>query len=206
MLQLRFVFFLIGNVVRDTKKVPCRSVIEVGLTARRHPALDTIADAADAVLDVIDPVASGVGAFHNLRLDARPVLRMHAGDKHLVIDLGLRRQTPHRLHARVPVESIGLRVPRIATQANEIDCHLQPRLALAQTLLRYPERDDIRRLGHKGRSVAAREQKVRAGFENVWTACRPARRSDGRRAASIVPRETLLTQRYVGAAQTLDCG
>lgn len=88
---------------------------------------------------------------------------MHAGDKHLVIDLGLRRQTPHRLHARVPVESIGLRVPRIATQANEIDCHLQPRLALAQTLLRYPERGVRRLAGIKvGQSQLASRKFVRA--------------------------------------------
>jgi hypothetical protein len=81
------------------------------LAARRDPALDAVADPTDTVLNVINPIASGVGTFGDRRLDAHPVLRMYAGDEYFVIDIRVGWQTPHSVHAGIPVESVGLRVP-----------------------------------------------------------------------------------------------
>ena len=138
MLQYRCVFLPVGDVQRDAEKARGCSVFEVGLAAGRNPALDAIADPADTVFDVIGPVASGVGTFGDRRLDTRPVLRMDTGDEHLVIDMGFRRQAPHRFQPGIPVENIGLRIPGIAAQTDKLDCRLESCLAFAQTLLRDP--------------------------------------------------------------------
>ena len=59
---------------------------------------------------------------------------MHGAAPHLVINVSVRGQPTHGPHACIPVEGVGLRVPAITGQANQIDGCLQPGFALAKCL------------------------------------------------------------------------
>lgn len=86
------------------------------------------------MLDVVNAIALWIDAALDRRLDARKVVRMHAGPPHIVIDRRTRREAPHCPHRVVPLRLFGLWIPRVATQFQEIGGRLQPCLAFAQPL------------------------------------------------------------------------
>ena len=60
---------------------------------------------------------------------------MDSGSPDLEILPDIGRQAPHCPHSFVPMQFIGLRIPRITAEFQEIHGSLQPRLALLQALL-----------------------------------------------------------------------
>jgi hypothetical protein len=131
--QALLFLFALGDVDRDAKEADRTPVLESGAAVRGDPTLDAI-NSADAIFERVNAFTIRIGACGNRRLDARQVIVMNSVTPQPVVDLGIGRQPPHGLHARVPSESIGLRVPRVESKVEQIDGRLQPRFALAKRL------------------------------------------------------------------------
>src|SRR5258708_24148962 len=127
--------FATGDVQRDPVERNWRVVLEMGLPARRDPAFHAVRFSDHPVLDVVHAVAPWVGAPLDRGLDARKIIRMYAGPPQIVVDRRACRQPPHGPQGVVPLQLVGLRIPRVAAQFAELDGGLPPRLALPPFLL-----------------------------------------------------------------------
>ena len=96
-------------------------ILKIGLSARRDPAFHAVRFSNHSVLDVVHAVAPRVGAPLDLGLDKRKIVWVHAGPPQIVVDRRARRQTPHYLQRVVPLQLVGLWIPRVAAQLYEIN-------------------------------------------------------------------------------------
>src|SRR3954471_24059066 len=111
------------------------AMLESGPALGGNPTLDPIPDPDHAVFNGVDPNTGRIAALGDSGLDARAILGMNAGQKHLLVDMSVRGQPPHRLEPGIPAQRTGGRIPGVGRQANEIDGSLEPGLARPQRLL-----------------------------------------------------------------------
>src|SRR3984893_13194899 len=117
--------FALSDVECDAKEVDRTRALESGPTVRGNPTLHAV-HSVDAIFNGVNAITIRIGALGNRRLDARQIVRMHPVTPQPVVDMGIGRQPPHGLHARVPFEGVGLGVPRVKPETKQIDGRLQP--------------------------------------------------------------------------------
>src|SRR4051812_34797276 len=110
------------------------AMLESGPALGGNPALDPILDPDHAVFDGVDPKTGRIATLGDSGLDARAILGMNAGQKHLLVDMSIRGQPPHRLEPGIPVQCSRDRIPGVWRQPDEVDGGKEPRLGLVQGL------------------------------------------------------------------------
>ena len=93
-LERAFDPFAVGDVESDAIERNRPAVLEIGLPARRDPALHAVVLSDHPVLDIVDAIASRVGAALDRRLDTRKIVRMDAGAPDVVVDRAHLRAGP----------------------------------------------------------------------------------------------------------------
>lgn len=133
--------FSFGHLKCNAEKTDRRSPLECGLAASRDPAFDFVCT-NHAILDVVNSVAAGIRAVCDCFLDARQIVRMYSGPKHVVVDQRFGRQTkelsrvhPTRGHWSVdPTSTAPIQQGRLLPK---------PRLALAKRSLSTSVAHDV---------------------------------------------------------------
>jgi hypothetical protein len=94
------------------------------LSARRDPAFHTVATSDDSVLDIVHTIAAWVDTALNRRLHVCKVVWVDACPPHGVISRCAGWQTPQGLYRIVPLQFVGLWIPRVTTELGELNCGL----------------------------------------------------------------------------------
>ena len=111
--------FSIGDIECDSGERDGSSLVESRQSARGDPPLDAVG-ANDPIFDVVDAALAGIDAEVDRRQHPTEIFGMHMGPPDFVVDMGVRRQSPHHPHAGVPVDLVRLRIPVIEAEAQQV--------------------------------------------------------------------------------------